>query len=65
MTGVNDWVLEMGKAMCRQWGINPHECLAIDIRWRPYELPTATVELRLNEGVVHELLTLTRVPADG
>ena len=54
---------ELGIAMCRQWGIDAAHCTAIDIRWRPNELPTATVELLLTEGVVRELLTL--VPAKG
>lgn len=49
---------ELGSAMCRAWGLNPHDVLAIDLRWRVDELPTATVLLRTTEGVVREVLTL-------
>jgi hypothetical protein len=51
---------ELGEAMCHAWGLNPSDVKAIDLRWRPDELPTATVELLTTEGVVREVLALTR-----
>ena len=54
----DDWVQQLGDAICRQWGIDPGQCTAIDVHWRPGQLPYARVSLLLNEGVVGELLSL-------
>lgn len=58
MSGEDDWLLTFGQALCKLWGIDPDQCMAIDIHLRPRGTPTATVELLVNESVVHELLTL-------
>lgn len=50
----------LGQAMCRAYGINPHECMAIEIHWTPHEC-VAYATLMLNEGVVKELLTLAPI----
>ena len=59
---MNDLSQRLGEAMCAAWGLNPAEVFAIDVHWRPRELPTATVRLMLNEGVVREMLSLAPVP---
>lgn len=48
----------LGRAMCEQWGLNPHDVTHIAIHWTPREMPYAVVDLVLTEGAVRELLTL-------
>lgn len=54
-----DIARELGERMCAAWGIDPTQCTAITVLWRPRELPTAVVELYLSESAVAELLTLS------
>lgn len=56
-----DVATQLGIKMCEAWGINPAECMSIDVHWLPNQLPQATVMLMLNEQVVMELLTLSVV----
>jgi len=51
---------ELGVRMCEAWGLNPNDVFAIDLRWRPDEYPTAIIQVRTAEGVVREILELTR-----
>jgi hypothetical protein len=52
---------EIGAALCRTWGIDPNNVLAITIRFLPAELPTATLRVMLTEGVIRELALLRPV----
>jgi hypothetical protein len=58
---VNDVATALGIAICEAWGLNASDVFAIDVHWRPLELPRATVSIRTTEGVIRELLTLSVV----
>ena len=63
-----DFVRQMGVAICNAWGLDASLVCAIDLRWRPDELPTALIETKLTEGVMREVLTLvpiSRSPSNG
>ena len=49
---------QLGIKMCEAYGLNPAEVVSVDVHWRPDRLPTATVELLINERIVQQLLTL-------
>jgi hypothetical protein len=49
---------ESGEIICHALGIEPNMCRAVDIRWRPGEIPYAEVELYLNERAVFEIIRL-------
>jgi hypothetical protein len=52
---------ESGQIICHALGIDPAQCLAVDICWRVGEMPYARVELLLNEGVVHQIIHLAPI----
>lgn len=53
---------ESGEIMCRALGLDPQQVHAITVRWRVNEVPTAEVEMFLNERAVYEIIMLRPVP---
>jgi hypothetical protein len=50
----------VGITACKAWGLDPMDVLTIDLHWHPYDISTATLELRINERVIGEILSFLR-----